>query len=82
MFKYLALSGLLFFLKPSAILAGIETAALLACDVHKAPSWGMIHYVDKRIKQIDAPFARRLNLESPLQAVFSFWILTPGFWIL
>jgi hypothetical protein len=47
--------------------------------IRKAHSWGMIHCIDKLIKQVDAPFARRSSLGNPLQAVSSFSILIPGF---
>jgi hypothetical protein len=42
----------------------------------------MIHYIDKLIKQIDVPFATRLDLGNPLQVFFPFWILDSDSWIL
>ena len=45
----------------------------------------MIHRIDKSTKQIQEPFARRLNLENTSQAAVLFldpWILASEFWIL
>ena len=81
-FKYLALSGRVFFLKPSAILQGLkQQICSIAMSTHRARSWGGFQCKDTQLKQIDAPSAIQPNLGSFLQAVVSFWILTPGFWI-